>query len=94
MYGRRLTAQQNNERQDNGDKKRLARHHPSDLLRSPTGELIGGGQHDIVSPVLRASPFSNFPCAPREAPDAHVYVLRNPEIAFQSRDCAANLKIP
>ena len=31
-YGRWLTAQQKDERQDNGDKKRLARHHPSDLL--------------------------------------------------------------
>ena len=33
MYGRRLTAQQKDERrQGNGDKKRLARHHPSDSL--------------------------------------------------------------
>ena len=30
MYGRPLTAQQKDERQDNDDKKRLARHHPSD----------------------------------------------------------------
>ena len=35
MYGRQLTAQQKDERrQDNGDKKRLARHYPNDLLRS------------------------------------------------------------
>jgi len=38
MYGRRLTAEQKNERQDNGDKKRLARQHPSDLLSSLTRE--------------------------------------------------------
>ena len=39
MYGRRLTAQQKDERrQDNGDKKRLARQHPSDLLHSLTHE--------------------------------------------------------
>ena len=29
MYGRQLTAQQKDERQDNSDTKRLARHHPS-----------------------------------------------------------------
>ena len=53
----RLTAEQKDERrQDNDDKKRLARHHPSDLLRSPTRERIGGGQHGVVSPALRASP--------------------------------------
>ena len=46
MYGRRLTAQQKDERQqDNGDKKRLACHHPSDLLHSLTRERIDGGQH-------------------------------------------------
>ena len=56
-YGRRLTAQQKDERQHNGDKKRLARHHPSDLLCSLTRERIGGGQHGVVSPGLRASPF-------------------------------------
>ena len=61
MYGRRLTAQQKDERrQDNGDKKRLARHHPSDLLRSLSRERIGGGQHGVVSPALRASPFRTF----------------------------------
>ena len=61
IYGRRLTAQQKDERrQDNGDKKRLVRHHPSDLLRSLTRERIGGGQHGVVSPVLRASPFRTF----------------------------------
>ena len=71
MYGRWLTAQQKDERrQDNDDKKRLVRHHPSDLLCSLTREWIGGGQHGIVSPALRDSP---FPCAPREAPDAHAY---------------------
>ena len=69
MYGRRLTAQQKDEkRQDNGDKKRLARHHPSDLLHSLTREWIGGGQHGVVSPALQASPFRT---SPHEAPDAH-----------------------
>ena len=69
-YGRRLTAQQKDERQDNSDKKRLVRHHPSDLLRSLSRERIGGWKH-----VANASSFtiSNFPCAPHEAPDAHVY---------------------
>ena len=71
MYERRLTAQQKDERrQDNSDERRLARHHPSDLFYSLTRERIGGGQHGVVSPVLRASPFSNFPCAPH---DAHAY---------------------
>ena len=60
-YGRQLTAQQNDERrQDNGDRKRLACHHPSDLLCSLTRERIGGGQHGVVSPALRASPFRTF----------------------------------
>jgi len=40
------------ERQDNSDKKRLARHNPSDLLRLLTHERIGGGQHGVVSPAL------------------------------------------
>ena len=59
--GRRLAAEQKDERrQDIGDKKRLACHHPSNLLRSLTCEWIGGGQHGVVSPVLRASPFRTF----------------------------------
>ena len=37
------------------DKKRLARQHSSDLLRSLNG--IDGGQHSVVLTVLRASPF-------------------------------------
>ena len=66
-----LTAQQKDERQqDNGDKKRLVRHHPSALLRSLTHERLGGGQHGVVLPALRASPFPHAPC---EAPDAHAY---------------------
>ena len=65
----RLTAEQKDERrQDNDDKKRLARHHLSDLLRSPTRERIGGGQHGVVSPALRASPFRTF----------HVLRVRHP----------------
>ena len=53
VYGRWLTAPQKDERrQDNGDKKRLACHHLSDLLCSLTSEWIGGGQHGVVSPAL------------------------------------------
>jgi len=74
MYGRRLTVQQKDERrQNNGDKKRLERHHPSDLLRSLTHEWIGGGQHGIVSQRFERFAIWNFPRAPREAPDAHAY---------------------
>ena len=69
IYGSRLTAQQKDERrQDNDDKKRLARQHSSDLLRSLTREQIGGGQHSIVSPALRALPFRSF----------HVLRVRHP----------------
>ena len=53
IYGRRLPVPQKDERQDNGDKKRLERHHPSDLLRLLTRERIGGGQHGVVLPVPR-----------------------------------------
>ena len=61
MYGRRLIAQQKDERQqDNSDEKRLAHHHLSDLLRSLTREWIGGGQHGVVSPALQALPFRTF----------------------------------
>ena len=61
MYGRRLTAQQKDERrQDNGDEKQFVCHHPSDLLHSLTREWIGGQQHGVVSPALRASPFQTF----------------------------------
>ena len=56
-----LTAQQKDgRRQDNGDEKRLAHHYPSDLLHSLTHERIGGGQHGVISPALRASPFRTF----------------------------------
>ena len=61
MYGRRLSAQQKDERrQDNGDEKRLVHHNPSDLLQSMTREQIGGGQHGVVLPELRASSFLTF----------------------------------
>ena len=55
---------------DNSDKKWLARHNPSDLLLADSRTGIGGGQH-----VANASSFaiSNFPRAPREAPDVHAY---------------------
>ena len=67
MYGRWLTAQQKDEsRQDNGGKKQLVRHHPSDLHSSLTRER-GGGQHGVVSPVLRTSPFRTF----------HVFLVRH-----------------
>ena len=73
MYGRWLAAQQKDERrQGNDEKKRLARHHPSNLLSSLTRER-GGGQHGVVLPALRASPFLNFPHAPCEAPYVHAY---------------------
>ena len=59
--GRRLAAEQKDERQqDNGDKKRLACHNLSNLLHSLTREWIGRGQHGVVSPALRASPFRTF----------------------------------
>ena len=71
MYGRRLTAQQKDERQqDNSDKNRLARHHPSNLLHSLTREWIGGGQHGVRLASASSFAISIFPCAPREAPDA------------------------
>ena len=58
---KQLTAQQKDERwQDNGDIKRLVRHHPSDLLSSLMREWIGGGQHGIISLTLWASPFWTF----------------------------------
>ena len=47
-----ITAQQKEERQDNGNEKRLAHHHLSDLIHSLTRERIGGGQHGVISPVL------------------------------------------
>jgi len=69
-----ITAQQKDERrQDNGDKKRLALQHLSDILRSLIRE------RDTRRTALRcldsASSFtiSNLPCAPREAHDAHAY---------------------
>ena len=55
-----ITAQQKEERQDNGNEKQLARHHLSDLIHSLTHERIGRGQHGVVSPVLRALPFRTF----------------------------------
>ena len=71
MYGRRLTAQQRDERrQDNGDKKRLARQHSSYLLRSLTRATRTAQRH--LNSALSFA-ISNFPRAPREAHDAHVY---------------------
>ena len=37
---------------DDGDEKRLASHHPSDLLSSLTHKQTGGGQYGAVSPAL------------------------------------------
>ena len=61
MYGRWLTAQQKDERrQDNGDKKRLAHQHWSDLLRSLIRERDRRRTALLVSTALRASPFQTF----------------------------------
>ena len=50
-----LTAQQKDERrQDNGDKKRLR------VTTYLIPKRIGGGQHGVVSPALRASPFRSI----------------------------------
>ena len=77
MYERRrLTAQQKDERrQDNGDKKRLARQHWSDLLRSLIMSVNGidGGQHCLDTHSASSFAISNFPRAPREAHDVHAY---------------------
>ena len=60
-------------RQDNSDKKRLARQHPSYLLRSLTRER--DRRRTTRRHLDSASSFaiSNFPRAPREAHDAHAY---------------------
>ena len=61
MYGRRLTAQQKDERQqDEGNKKWLARHHPNDYFARWPVNGIGWGQHGVVSTALRASTFRTF----------------------------------
>ena len=64
MYGRR---------QENGDKKRLARQHWSDLLRSLIRER--DRRRTALPRLDSASNFaiSNFPRAPHEAHDAHAY---------------------
>ena len=49
------------ERQDRGDKKRLARHQLSNLLCLLTCAWIGGGQHGVIS--LRALPFRTSMCS-------------------------------
>ena len=75
IYGRRLTAQQRDERQDNGDKKRLEHHHPSDLLHLLTRKRIGGGQHGVILSASRQRlAISNFSSALREALDAHICI--------------------
>ena len=57
MCGRWLTTQQRDERrQDNGDRRRLARKHPNDLLRSLTRER---DRHDVVS-IDRALSFAIY----------------------------------
>ena len=53
MYERRLTAQQKDERrQENGDKKRLAHQHWSNLLRLLSRDRDDGRQHGVVSTML------------------------------------------
>ena len=49
------------ERQDRGDKKRLACHQQSNLLCLLTRARIGGGQHGVI--LLRASPFQTSMCS-------------------------------
>ena len=72
-------------RQDNGDKKRLARHDPSDLLRSLTRERIGGGHHGVVSPALRVSPFRTF----HVLRVRHLMGMRIPSFMLQyNKECA------
>ena len=74
-YGRRLTAQQKDERrQDNGETKRLARQYLSDLLCSLTCEW-GRRRHSMVSSRQRFELHhfvrSNFQHAQHEAHVAH-----------------------
>ena len=75
-YGRQLTPQQRDERrQDNSDKERLVRQHPSYLLRLLTREqednTVSSRQRFELRHFVRS--WSNFPRALREAHDAHVY---------------------
>ena len=57
-YGRRLTTQQKDERQqDNGDRRRLALH---DLLCLLTVNRIGEGDHGVVLTALRTLRFTIF----------------------------------
>ena len=72
-YGRWLTTQQKDERQDNGNRRQLSRQHPSDLLRSLTRER--DRRRTARCRLDRASSFAilNFPRAQREAHDAHAY---------------------
>ena len=68
-------------RQDNDDKKRLARYHPSDLLRSLTRErdrqkTAPSQQHFELHHFVR----SNFPHARLEAHSAHACVYLVPTV--------------
>ena len=45
------------ERQNNGNRRRLARQHPSNCFACWPVTGIGGGQHGMVSTELRALPF-------------------------------------
>ena len=74
MCGRRLAAQQKDERrQDNSNKKQLAHQHPNNLLRSVIRER--DRWRTVQRRLDSGSSFTilNLPCAPREAHDAHVY---------------------
>ena len=78
-YERQLTAQQKNERwQDNSDRRRLARQHPSNLLHSLTCEQdrrrTARGRLNR-SLKLRHFIRSKFPHAQHEAHDAHAYIV-------------------
>ena len=70
---RQLTTQRKNERQDNGNRRRLALQHPRDLLRSLTHER--DRRRTARRRLDSASSFaiSNFPRARRKAHDAYAY---------------------
>ena len=66
-YRRRLTAKQKDERQDNRDRRRLARQHPSDLLRSltrgPDRRSLDSTRRLDCASRLQPSPFRPSTCS-------------------------------
>ena len=68
LHKNRLATQQKDERrQDNSERRQLARQHPSNLLRS----AVNGEQYGVV--LTLCFTISNFPHARREAHDADAY---------------------